>query len=323
MGRTKFGLQFGMRLKKAREQKNITRKAIANRVGVHTNTYGLYERGNRVPDAIMIRTICDILQVNYIWLFTGEGPMHMPDNSIGLEPELLEKIIFKVEEHLKNSKMILSAAKKAEIISILYEEALEKEEWREQLGIDRKTKRFIKLLSDESGALSADQPFDERVRDLARKAYFADIDNAVADIIKKVATSGCVTEEEIRNEMINELQRDIARKQKQKDRLATQFIVLVFGYLFSATLAVIISRALSGITAIPLSFVCALLGLLFLYYGDKKLRPAISEIKWNISASTDLLVGLLKQKINDEIKELATRKAEDTLRSAYFTDSGH
>jgi len=322
MGRTKFGLQFGMRLKKAREQKNITRKAIANRVGVHTNTYGLYERGNRVPDAIMIRTICDILQVNYIWLFTGEGPRYMPDNSIGLEPELLEKIIFKVEEHLNNSKMILSAAKKAEIISILYEEALEKEEWREQLGIDRKTKRFIKLL-DESGSLSADQPFDKRVSDLAREAYFADINNAVVDKIKKVAKSECETEEEIRNEMINELQRDIARKQKQKDRLATQFIVLVVGYLFSATLAVIISRALSGITAIPLSFACALLGLLFLYYGDKKLRPAISEIKWNISASTDLLVGLLKQKINDGIKELATSKAEDTLRRAYSIDSGH
>ena len=313
MGRTKFGFQFGMRLKKAREQKNITRKAIANRVGVHTNTYGLYERGNRVPDAIMIRTICDILQVNYIWLFTGEGPMHMPDNSIGLEPELLEKIIAKVEEHIDNSKMILRAAKKAEIISILYEEALEKEEWREQLGIDRKTKRFIKLL-DESGSLSADQPFDERVSDLARETYFADINNAVVDKIKKVAKSECGTEEEIRNEMINELQRDIARKQKQKDRLATQFIVLVVGYLFAATLAVIISRALSGITAIPLSFVCALLGLLFLYYGDKKLRPAIFEIKWNISASTDLLVDLLKQKINDGIKELATSKAEDTLR---------
>ena len=145
-----FGLQFGIRLKKARVRKNITRKVLAHTVGVHTNTYGLYERGNRVPDAIMIRTICDILQVNYIWLFTGHGPIDMPNNSAGLETGLLESIIFKVEEHLSNSNMLLSPAKKAEIISILYDDALEKMAANDSytFALGKSSIRFLNLLAE-------------------------------------------------------------------------------------------------------------------------------------------------------------------------------
>jgi len=306
--------QFGSRLEIARGK--MSRKAVSIKMGIHANTYGNFERGDRWPDAGFVINFCKMFNINPTWLLTGQGPMHMPDNSTGLETELLEKIIAKVEEHLNDAKMILSTGKKAEIISILYEEALEKEEWREQLGIDKKTKRFIKLLSNENGGLSTDQPFHERVSDLAREAYYADIDNAVVNTIKKVAQSECVTEEEIRNEMIRELQSDIAEKQKQKDKLDAQFIVLVAGYLISAILAVIIMRALPGLASMLLSCVFVLLGLLCFYHSDIKLRPRIAIIKRNISASNELLLDLLKRKINKEIKELASTKAEDTLRGS-------
>ncbi len=148
-----FGLQFGMRLKKARVRKNITRKVLAHKVGVHTNTYGLYERGKRVPDAIIIKMVCDILQVNYIWLFTGQGPIDMPNNSAGIETGLLENIIVKVEEHLSNSSMILSPAKKAEIISILYDDALEKMAANDSyiFVLEKSLIRFLNLLAERQG----------------------------------------------------------------------------------------------------------------------------------------------------------------------------
>lgn len=53
-----------------------------------------------------------------------------------LEPELLEKITTKVEEHLERAEMFLSSAKKAEIIATLYKEAQNNNlDWQKQLRV--------------------------------------------------------------------------------------------------------------------------------------------------------------------------------------------
>lgn len=143
-----FIKQLGNRLKQARKAKGYkNRDDLSAKLGVHLSTYGNYERGKRVPDAVFLKNFCESLQINYIWLFTGEETMSLRDNPTGLETALLAKIIKNVEDHIENTGSVLTEGKKAEVISILYEEALENKTWREELGIDTKTKRFIKLLA--------------------------------------------------------------------------------------------------------------------------------------------------------------------------------
>ncbi len=143
-----FMIQLGHRLKKVRKARGYkSREDLAVKIGIHLSTYGNYERGKRIPDAVFIEKFCATLHVNHIWLFTGRGGMALPDNPMGLETKLLECIMEKVEEYMEQTKSILTSQKKAEVISILYEEALENQNWQDELGIDSKTKRFIKLLA--------------------------------------------------------------------------------------------------------------------------------------------------------------------------------
>jgi len=51
-----------------------------------------------------------------------------------LDEKILEGIIAKVEEHLDEKDLLLSPAKKAEIINTLYKEALERDDWQVELG---------------------------------------------------------------------------------------------------------------------------------------------------------------------------------------------
>jgi transcriptional regulator with XRE-family HTH domain len=143
-----FIKQLGTRLKQARKEKGYkNRDELSAQLGVHLSTYGNYERGKRAPDAVFLKKFCESLQINYIWLFTGKGTISLSDNATGLETKLLAKIIHNVEHHIEFTGAALTDAKKAEVISILYEEALENKAWQEELGIDTKTKRFIKLLA--------------------------------------------------------------------------------------------------------------------------------------------------------------------------------
>lgn len=135
-----------------RQKNNTNQTQVAKQVGIHTATYSKYERGKQIPDAGFVVKFCDVFSVNPTWLLTGQGPMQMPKNPSGIETDLLRKIIEKIEETLTEKKLILSPAKKAEVISILYDEAIEQADWREQLGLDKKTKRFLNLLAEEDGS---------------------------------------------------------------------------------------------------------------------------------------------------------------------------
>ena len=143
-----FGKLLGRRLKQARKSRGYkNREDLSTEIGVHLSTYGNYERGERIPDAVFLKNFCDTLHINYMWLFTGMGTMTLPKNALAIEAQLLTKIIDTVENHIEHTGAVLTTAKKAEIISILYEEALEKQTWHEELGMDTKTKHFIKLLA--------------------------------------------------------------------------------------------------------------------------------------------------------------------------------
>ena len=76
-----FVIQLGERLKKSRKSKGYKdREDLATKVGSYLSMYGNYERGKRIPDAVFLKHFCVILQVNHIWLFTGQGAKTLPDS---------------------------------------------------------------------------------------------------------------------------------------------------------------------------------------------------------------------------------------------------
>ena len=143
-----FVVQLGNRLRKARKVKGYkNREDLAAKIGIHLSTYGNYERGERIPNAVFLDRFCNILCINHIWLLTGQGDITLPDMDI--EVKLLEEIIEVVGEHLKQSKKQVGRRQKARVISILYEDAVTKS--IKSPVLDTKTKQLLNLLFDNEG----------------------------------------------------------------------------------------------------------------------------------------------------------------------------
>jgi transcriptional regulator with XRE-family HTH domain len=126
-------MSFPDRLKKARGA--TSQKEFSEMVGVHNSTFSRWERGEQYPSQ---PDICKILQIRPLispaWLVTGEGPMERsadPPPSKSDSPiklSILKDVIEAVEEHLDDRDLELVPDKKAELISILYEMVIEKDE---------------------------------------------------------------------------------------------------------------------------------------------------------------------------------------------------
>ncbi len=59
---------FTLRLKKAREENQMTQEELSNLLRVSRTTYTNWELGNREPDIEMIGKICEVLKINTNWL---------------------------------------------------------------------------------------------------------------------------------------------------------------------------------------------------------------------------------------------------------------
>ena len=64
-----FELEFAFRLKAARIAKNISRREIAEQLGISEHSYAAYERGHREPRIATIKRIVDILEIDGGYLF--------------------------------------------------------------------------------------------------------------------------------------------------------------------------------------------------------------------------------------------------------------
>ena len=53
----------------------ISQRTFAAALAVHPNTLGRIERGERIPDFDLLKTLCRKFAVNARWLLLGEGPM--------------------------------------------------------------------------------------------------------------------------------------------------------------------------------------------------------------------------------------------------------
>ena len=61
------------RLKKIREDNNLTQEEFGKKIGSARNTIANYESGNRTPSNAVIISICKEFKVNEDWLRTGDG----------------------------------------------------------------------------------------------------------------------------------------------------------------------------------------------------------------------------------------------------------
>ena len=69
-----MGENFNENLRYAREQKGLSQKDVAEKIGVAKSTYSLYESGNREPNVQTIKKISDVLNVS-------------ADDLLGINPE--------------------------------------------------------------------------------------------------------------------------------------------------------------------------------------------------------------------------------------------
>lgn len=76
-----LNMEIGERIKLVRG--DLKQDVFAQRLGIHKNTVGTYERGVRVPDATLLNRICVEFGVSPTWLLLGQGPMHVNSQGLG------------------------------------------------------------------------------------------------------------------------------------------------------------------------------------------------------------------------------------------------
>jgi transcriptional regulator with XRE-family HTH domain len=112
-----FNLGIGQRLKTVRRKARLRQPDFAERLGLSPRAYSNYERGERAIPAQALKALHDLFQVDLIWLLSG------PERALfvrtPLRPELLVKLIVKVEQREAQSPHSLSPAEKARLIVTL------------------------------------------------------------------------------------------------------------------------------------------------------------------------------------------------------------
>ena len=83
---------FGERLKNAREASGMSRKTMANRLGVKTATVEKWESGKIQPRANRLQMLASLLNVPLLWLLAGS--QKVPDPTAGItQGELMRQKI--------------------------------------------------------------------------------------------------------------------------------------------------------------------------------------------------------------------------------------
>ena len=75
---------FGDRVTGAREARGMTRRELADRLGVHVKTLESWEEDRADPRANKLQMLAGVLGVSLMWLLTGEGDgLEAPPDSDG------------------------------------------------------------------------------------------------------------------------------------------------------------------------------------------------------------------------------------------------
>jgi transcriptional regulator with XRE-family HTH domain len=142
-------IEIGSRIRQIRKEQNLNQVALGNKLGLSAQAISKYENGESDAGAITLSKIATIGGVSLDWLLTGVESIQQgssqPIVSEGqTDTELWQAVIETVEEHLQGNDQQLAPAKKAELITTLYEMFAEEEEKQ----VDKKTvAKLIRLAS--------------------------------------------------------------------------------------------------------------------------------------------------------------------------------
>lgn len=92
------------RIKKIRQELNLTQQEFADRLGVKRGTIANYEIGRNEPVDSIISLICREFNVNEDWLRNGTGEMFAPEAADELEA-LAKKYNFKHKDYVFIEKL--------------------------------------------------------------------------------------------------------------------------------------------------------------------------------------------------------------------------
>ena len=83
---------FGERLQNAREASGMSPEAMANRLGVKTETIEHWEAGKVQPRANRLQTLASLLNVPLLWLLAGSQKVPDPAAGVSRRELMLQKI---------------------------------------------------------------------------------------------------------------------------------------------------------------------------------------------------------------------------------------
>lgn len=114
----------GRRMATFRDHLHLSQAELAARVGGSKMGLQGNERGVAAPNS---RTLYGLLLLgaNLNWLLGGEGPMlrrELMRPRPPIDQEILSAVISGVEMHLSQEQLVLSPEKKAQLVSLLYEQ---------------------------------------------------------------------------------------------------------------------------------------------------------------------------------------------------------
>lgn len=82
-------MNIASRLKQARKSRGYTQDSLANAIGVSRGVISNIEYEKSEPQALVLRAICEVLQIEEQWLVSGEGTM---DSNLAKSAQLLSEI---------------------------------------------------------------------------------------------------------------------------------------------------------------------------------------------------------------------------------------
>ena len=136
---------IGDRIKEIRNAKHFTLQSFADILNTSPGFISDIEKGNKNPGNKIISSLKDSFDVNLNWLFTGKGKMFTPELS-PINLDLLKEVIKTVEDISIERNLSLRSTNKAELVILLFEELLEDETKRQNLG--ERVMRLMKLFSE-------------------------------------------------------------------------------------------------------------------------------------------------------------------------------
>lgn len=104
-------MTLGERIKKVRG--DLTQPEFAKSISVHDITIGRWERGETKPDSEALEKICNLYNINPVWLLLGEGSMRRveqpgaPDEPVRELPKIGEETIRKYGVAAPDIKVII------------------------------------------------------------------------------------------------------------------------------------------------------------------------------------------------------------------------